>query len=63
MVFWHQWIEEVLTYTLVSNTGVSGIPYTKSQGTPPFGGRVKKKNSGGRGLNDTDVYTPEPKAF
>ena len=29
--FWYQWIEEVHTYTLVANIGVSGVPYRKSR--------------------------------
>ena len=29
--FWYQWIEEVHTYTLVVNIGVSGVPYRKSR--------------------------------
>ena len=29
-LFWYQWIEEVLTYTLVANIGVSGVSYRKS---------------------------------
>ena len=37
--FWYQWIEEVHTYTLVANIGVSGFPYRKSREgvatTPP----------------------------
>ena len=28
--FWYQWIEEVHTYTLVANIGVSRVPYRKS---------------------------------
>ena len=46
--FWYQWIEEVHTYTLVANIGVSGVPYRKSREAvattpPPFRGRVTKK--------------------
>ena len=29
--FWYQWIEEVHTYTLVANIGVSSLPYIKSR--------------------------------
>ena len=33
--FWYQWIEEVHTFTLVANIGVSGVPYRKSrEGVP-----------------------------
>ena len=51
--FWNQWIEEVHTYTLVANIGVSSVPYRKSREglqQPLFGGRVTKTASGGRGL-------------
>ena len=37
-LFWYQWIEEVHTYTLVANIGVSGVQYRKSWegvATPP----------------------------
>ena len=30
--FWYQWIEEVHTYTLVANIGVSGVPFKKNPG-------------------------------
>ena len=56
-LFWYQWIEEVHTYTLVANIGVSGVPYRKSREggcnnlPPPFGERVTKNTSGGRGLS------------
>ena len=36
--FWYQWIEEVHTYTLVANIGVSDVLYRKSReevATPP----------------------------
>ena len=57
---WYQWIEEVHTYTLVANIGVSSVenPYRKSRegnATPPFGGRVTKNTSGGRGLLHVSV--------
>ena len=29
--FWYQWKEEIHTYTLVANIGVSGVPYRKSR--------------------------------
>ena len=51
--FSYQWIEEVNTYSLVVNIGVSDIPYRKSRegvATPPFGGRVATNTLGGRGL-------------
>ena len=51
--FWYQWIEEVHTYTLVANIEVSSVPYRKSREglqQAPFGGRVTKNTSGGRGL-------------
>ena len=56
--FGYQWTEEVHTYTLVANIGVSGIPYRKSRGLqqPPFGGRVTKNTSGGRGLGLKDQF-------
>ena len=54
--FWYQWIKEVHTYTLVVNMGVSGVLYRKSreglQQPPPFGGRVTKNTSGGRGFKN-----------
>ena len=46
-------IEEVHTYTLVANIGVSSVPNSKSRevvATTPLGGRVTKNTSGGRGL-------------
>ena len=51
--FWYQWIKEVPTYTLVANIGVSCVLYRKSVGdaTTPFGRRVTKNTSGGRGSN------------
>ena len=56
--FWYQWIEEVHTYTLVANIGVSSVPYRKSREgvatTLPFVGRVTKNTSGGRGLRILD---------
>ena len=50
--FWFQWIEEVHTYTLVANIGVSCFLYRKSRGvsTSPLGGRVTKNTLGGWGL-------------
>ena len=29
--FWNHWTEEVHTYTLVANIGISGVPYRKSR--------------------------------
>ena len=50
---WYQWIEEVHAYTLVWNVGVSGVSYRKFreglQQPSPFGGRITKSTSGGRG--------------
>ena len=45
-LFWYQWIEEVRTYTLVANTGVSGVSYRKSRegvATTPFWRTCYKK--------------------
>ena len=54
--FWYQWIEEVHTYTLVANIGVSGILYRKNPGKgpehPPSEDVLQKHTSGGRELNN-----------
>ena len=44
--FWYQWIEEVHTYTLVANIGVSGVSYRKSRegvATTPYSEDVLQK--------------------
>ena len=54
--FWYQWIEEVHTYTLVSNIGVSSVPYRKYRegvATTPLWRTCYKNTSGGRGLSLT----------
>ena len=53
--FWYQWIEQAIPIgpILVANIGVSSVLYRKSMegvATTPFGGRVTKNTSGGRGL-------------
>ena len=52
---WSQWIEEIHTYTLVANIGVSSILYRKSRegiATTPFWGCVTKNTSWRGGLSE-----------
>ena len=54
VLFLYQWKEETHSYTLVATIRVWGVWYRKSRGvsTIPSGGRVTKKGSGERELND-----------